>query len=411
MAVSLLARAGLFALDADAIPAQDKRRQQVAMAVVEGRGYSDCSSYFPLCRAGDPTATVEPAPVLLYATWFGALGPTAGAYAIAATQAALGMATVALAFGLAWRLYASAAVAAGVALLYGLHPAVLRLELDFQAGALCAFFLALGVTSLLRALETETQAWWIATGVGFGLAALSRTAFLYFPIVVAIAVVVERKLNGASVRWGGLATMIASFALVLAPWAVRNYQALGAFVPGATLNGYNLYRSNHQLRDDDYLRFIGREEADAAIAALVDAHRDQFRGGENEVAMDDFYSHHGAEAVRAEPVRYVALSLWRLGPLLGDYGVRTMTKSRWLTFGFHAAVFVLAIAGAFRQRWWHRPPVMLLALLVGYYFSGHMLVHAQMRYVLPLLPYLYVLAAGALMRPAADTDGAVRSCA
>jgi hypothetical protein len=68
-----------------------------------------------------------------------------------------------------------------------------------------------------------------------------------------------------------------------------------------------------------------------------------------------------------------------------------MSKLRQFIALENIALLGLALATALRRR--VRPPAITLILtLVVYYAAGHMMVNARMRYILPVMPYVMVLA-------------------
>ena len=110
--------------------------------------------------------------------------------------------------------------------------------------------------------------------------------------------------------------------------------------------------------------------------------------------MDRTYMADGKLAVTENPLGYARLSLYRFVPLWTNHGVPEQ-YDRALTFFDHAMLVqqVVLLALMVLGVWWHRtwsvPWLVTIALQVLFY----MLVVAQVRYLVPVLPLVMVLAA------------------
>ena len=84
--------------------------------------------------------------------------------------------------------------------------------------------------------------WAVTAGVIAGIGTLTRSIFVGYPLLIAAALVLERK---ASRRRAAVTALIllASYGVSLLPWMLRNAAALGTAVPVATQGGITLYSS------------------------------------------------------------------------------------------------------------------------------------------------------------------------
>jgi 4-amino-4-deoxy-L-arabinose transferase-like glycosyltransferase len=192
--------------------------------------------------AGMPTAWRPPG----YPAFLAAIYSVSGVSVQAATfaQAVLGGVTALLLTAFAALLFGrrEALVAGFLAALYPGFlwlPRVLlseNLSLPLTLAALCA------AAVLLRA---GSQRWAFACGVLLGLGALVRGANLLVAVVLLAGMALAARGRGR--RWRRLvassALVCAGIALVLLPWAARNYRVFHRLVPVATQDGMTLYAS------------------------------------------------------------------------------------------------------------------------------------------------------------------------
>jgi hypothetical protein len=186
---------------------------------------------------------------------------------------------------------------------------------------------------------------------------------------------------------------ILAFVVVMTPWTVRNFNAFNAFIPGVTLSGYNLYRHNHILEDDGYLRYVYNREMKAAQIQLLEENADILRGDENEYEMDQIYRQEAVKIILANPFRYLLLSLYRFIPLWTNYGVRYgyISDVTWNISGLVNLIFLsLASISLVRRRGKRPPEIIPIATLIIFYTLSYMLVNARMRFIIPLIPFVLV---------------------
>ena len=395
LGLGLLFRAALFILEG--VSGEEPRSLDVARSVAQGQGFHFCNQYFPFCGPGnDATAQIGPIPALVFAWALRALGEPAGLTAIVILQMALGLLIACACYAIARGLFGSARSGLLAALLCASYPHLARLELYPREETLFAGALAGAVLALVAALRSADLRLCALAGAGFGVASLCRFALVYFPPLLVACV--PFLVPGSARRRAACGLALAlGFALVLAPWVARNQRAFGAFVPGGTLTGYNLYRHNHIVADDDYLHYVQGEAGERAVQELL-ARRTDLRGDENEAEMDRVYREEAAAIVRAHPVRYAALSAYRLAVLFTDLGVNpTGLPLFWWIVGAENLLLVgLAVISALRRRLLRPPALLALVLLLGFYSAGHALANAKLRYSVPVMPLFMVLAADTL---------------
>jgi 4-amino-4-deoxy-L-arabinose transferase-like glycosyltransferase len=396
LALGLVFRATYFVLAG--VSGEEPRSLDAARSLASGHGLRLCDRYFPFCGPGnDATAQVGPIPAGAFAAALRVLGEPAGVTAIVVLQLGLGLLTTLGVYALARRLFGSIHGALLAALLCASYPHFVSYELYPREEPLFAASLVGTMLALVVALRKGAPLWFGITGTGFAVSSLCRFAPVYFPLLLLPAL--PFLVRGSARRRALCAlTFALGFAVVMAPWVWRNQRAFGMFVPGGTLAGYNLYRHNHILAGDDYLRYVHGEESESAIRALL-ARRTDLKGDENEAQMDHVYREEAAAIIRAHPFRYAALSAYRLVAFFTEYGVQPagLPLSWVIVDAENLLILALALSTVLRRRLRDPPAVIALLLLLGYYTAGHALVNARLRYMVPVMPLFMILAADTLV--------------
>ncbi len=249
---------------------------------------------------------------------------------------------------------------------------------------LCTLLLAIAVWLVIAAWQDKSWWRWPAAGAVLGLAALSRSSLLLLPGVTVLWAVIAAADRRRALKGGLL--LLAAFAVVMAPWCIRNWAVHRRFVPATTEGGYTFWVTNnpratgggHCFWPDPPGGFDGMTE--------VEIDREFYRRGWRWVRS------HPVEFLRLAAVKFVRF--WRLWPHASEPAVgMTAAVVAGLTF---IPVLLLALWGAAvsLSRW---RPLLLFTMIVLYFTGLHMVFMAVTRYRLPLEPYLIILAAwGAL---------------
>jgi 4-amino-4-deoxy-L-arabinose transferase-like glycosyltransferase len=210
----------------------DNRYDALAWNIATGKGYRD--------SLGRPEIKDPPLLPILTAGLYRLFGHDRTPMYV--LQALLSAATVALVFGLARRHFGD-----GAALLAAALTAV-NLDLIVFTGILLTetafvFLMCAAMLAWERALAAPTSAHWALTGVLLGLAALARPTAQLLIVVVAVVTVVSWRSRGRRPRRlvGVLLVAVATFALTLAPWTVRNYLTFHRLVPVAAGAGIGFW--------------------------------------------------------------------------------------------------------------------------------------------------------------------------
>jgi 4-amino-4-deoxy-L-arabinose transferase-like glycosyltransferase len=296
-------------------------------------------------------------------------------------------------------------VAAGLAAIY---PTFIDNNEQFVSEPIAAFTLAACVLGFLWASDRARSAWaWTLPGVFLGLTALTRPEYLIFAFLLGLLVLV-RAWRGRGVGLGvaSAALFVAAFALVLAPWTIRNYVVLDRFVPVTTGGGKALFVATYlpgdgrQIRVKRHLIEINTGNHDVTdeqvartqMADLLDGVAKKYPGMERDAALARIGRENFRKYVTEQPgayARMVASKMWNVwrrgsGP--------TMRAGGWVAF--HYALLAFGLIGlvvlAIRRRW----EALLLGVLIGGITALGGLLLAVPRRNVPLIPLVCVLAAG-----------------
>ncbi len=269
---------------------------------------------------------------------------------------------------------------------------------------------------MLRHLQNRLRALTYASlaGLSLGLATLARPTSLYMPLLLLPSLLLwwyARKHKGARRRTSPK-RLLASFMLfimvmgiVVAPWFVRNYRAFGEVVMGSTLVGFNFFQTHYRLDQPDYWRLPGVSPSLRAIHQLADDKGLNL----NEAELFQLGMRYGLEKVKAYPGRFMALSALRTLQLWFNLGFTWHPSMATWFFALTNLSLLLLALWAEIQAWRWRARLfiedglpLIIHVVIGfvllYYTLSHAVVIAAGRYIIPAIPFLIILSAGAPWR-------------
>lgn len=253
------------------------------------------------------------------------------------------------------------------------------------------FLLLLGFV-LMTTQSVRTLA---ASGLVFGVAALTKTQAVFIPAVLGLPL-----LSFGLGRW--IRTVVLTgvvMAAVILPWTVRNYTVFHAFIPVSTNGGYTLLTGNNPSAQGGYTA------NDPLVADLSKDPRDQ-------VAMDRLERDRAWTWIGANPmafVRLIPLKVWRLWS--GDGEAEWLYQSGYAGYDMHSLPFravrvanqllywvLLGLAAASVPRMWRRRRSMPVWCWSGWAAIGYFTVisavfSGQSRFHFALMPFVALYAA------------------
>lgn len=272
-----------------------------------------------------------------------------------------------------------------VALLAAAWCAIDPILLFFNALVLTELpYIAMLLASVLLVVqfdETRRFAPVVLAGALLGLATLTRSSGLFLPMFVAIWIVAAgwRRLRAKSI--GAAAVLLASTLIVMSPVMYRNYRLFGALVPVRTGSGASLLEALGPWADGSpgMDRIVYPETPDGA----------------DEVRRDSVYRRAAlawAATHKTDAMRLALTKLrrtWSITINATAFQTGFYAIICWLTV---APIFLLGLVGVWRAR--GQLAVSALLLMPAAYFTLiHMIFVGSVRYRLPAMPLVFVLAA------------------
>lgn len=364
-----------------ALPGSEESEVEALIGSV--REHRSFSARAPFAEGEEPTAHVAPG----FPWLVGQLGFLVGEDRLFVTvrwaQAALGAATAGLYFLFARRAFRSLIVGLLAGLLTAAHPFWIVSNAALDDGTLAAF--ALGACLLLGAVAGERGGalTCLAFGLALGAMGLVRAGFLPFAFAGLIWFLIRSRALSSPGLCGVLALL--GFVTSLAPWAVRNYQAVGEPVPVVTSTWLHLWIGNNPEATG----------GPATPAMLQQAPVERMKEAKNQQARYAVLARDAADEVRARPAEtfrrrtYAAIAFFVGDDWLRDGTLAEWTGSEgneesypaWLPRLYPAAfqgvllgMLALALLGwrwSFAHRWESMPAMLAMVWVPLPYVLGH----------------------------------------
>ena len=347
----------------------------------------------------------------LYAYVLGAIYRVAGHGLLLPRLAnmAFGVLTALVAAHIAWRCWGSRLAAVLTALMVGIFVPAIHFEGQIEKTALSVLLLVAGVDLFLAGTTGAI----LGAGIVAGLATLARgNTLLLLPLTaLVLALGWDRERGDPLVatrneRLGRAALFLAAALPLIALATLHNYLASGEFVPTTTNLGVNLYLGNHSGNAYGYYEppeFLHPNTSDE----LPDFHAEATRRTGQKLTdrtLSDYWAGQTWQAIKADPGLAVARTVHKLQLALNRDEVPDSDDvalvAQWspvlrapiLWFG---QLLPLGLLGAFVGR--RRRPVRVVLVVTATYVLSLLPFFVMARLRIQLVPFLAVLASGALV--------------
>ena len=361
----------------------------LARNILDGHGFA--------IVPGQPTSIRPPLYPGLVAGIFAIAGESS-LQAVRLVQIVLSLLVTVLVYQLGRRIF-TPAVGRYAAAATWLYPSIIFFNFTILTETLYIFLLLAFVLAAVQMIEKPTPGVALVCGVALGLSCLTRSVLWPLPILLCplLAIVLRGSWR---VRLTAPALVLAGYALVVAPWAVRNTHLQGVLTVVDTMGAFNLRMGNYEYTPDDRMWTVVelRGELNWAHALNVQHPNQHFTEGQKaEWAQKEALAYMAANpaiTIRRAWIKFA--DFWGLERELAAAVQRGMyTPPRWFAvvapltiIATFCLIALVGVAGVWlmRARDWRADLVILLPVVA--IMAGHTIVFGHSRYHLPLIPIL-----------------------
>jgi hypothetical protein len=313
----------------------------------------------------------------------------------------IGVINVVLTFLLTQKLWtnrpAALAASAGAALYPGLviYSTLIQTETLYITFFLTALLVAVGLG--------ESSPRWKAAALGVlcGLAALTRVVFLGFiPVVAGFVFTREWATKKKRAQTAGIVLLFAL--LTIAPWTVRNVLTLGEWVAicsgggNSLLTGNNPYATGTYRVSEGFEDWFDQESAKRGGPPGVLMGETQRSAMSSRIALD-YITTHPMEAVAGWAHKAYIFWVYPITHTDSDGGIQALAVAS------DVVLLALGWAGVLAMWFLRRRLVLIFAALL-YFSAVQIVLHAEARFRLPLIPLMLMFAAWGWI-PAGSASG------
>jgi 4-amino-4-deoxy-L-arabinose transferase-like glycosyltransferase len=329
--------------------------------------------------------------------------------AVRLLQVIIGLATVALTYHLAKRMYTES-IGLWAAGLVCFYPSLVGTTCLILTETLFTFLVVLFAVLVASWSQTRSQTSLVAMGVVLGLASLTRSVLWLFPPFLLIYLILATRGEMWTRRLATVAIPILAFAVTLAPWSIRNTRLQQTFIAVDVMGGRNFMMGNYEhtplYRAWDAISIAGEQSWDSVLARAEPGYRETTQGQRDKMAMRyglRYAFAHPEQTVRRTLIKFC--NFWQLerelvaGAARGSWGVTSRFAVLTLAIvvaGFYATAMILSVFGFVLTRPNIRGMSGFMLLLIAFVCLVHSAVFGHSRYHLPLMPLVLIYSAAAI---------------
>jgi 4-amino-4-deoxy-L-arabinose transferase-like glycosyltransferase len=374
---------------------------QLAINLLHGHG-------FVIAPGGEPVLWRAP----IYPAFLAALFALVGEGNILGTlvaQSALDAVSATLVWWMGRQLFSdSSGLIAGLA--FALHPLSAYYSLRFLPESLFTLCITAVAASIVWASQSRCLTPFFIVGMASAIAALVKPGALLLGLPLCVALLWRQDLDWRSWLHSSIMILLGTVITVL-PWTLRNYVVTETIVPVATGGGYALWLGNHRtsrgMEDwelDEKARMVLHKERQAIQAAAEPVSRnardEHTSPAYNEPRRDDHnislqldraFIKAALDEFIADPVGSGSLLVQKFFRFWFSVFLPENKWAQWYISAFQTLFLGLSLAGIIACRGdWDR--IVPLLLPIVYLTVLHTLTFATLRYSIPTVPILALLA-------------------
>jgi len=279
------------------------------------------------------------------------------------------------------------------AVIWAMYPFAIYSTLYVGTEVFFTFLVAVWVWCTIWAIKCARWEYYCAAGVFLGLATLTRGTTQFMPLIL-LALMFALRDHGF--KWIRMYVLtVVCFTLIILPWGIRNYLVLKEVIPIGANSSVILYGASEPMLTigDGRAKEVARLYEEAKTRGIVPppedhapAERDRFLA---RVAID-----HYKARLRNDPVD---LSLYMVTKFVRLWYSTESGNNHGATFAINFGLYILAGVGivlSWKKRNWKALTVLVL---VGYFVFIHWMTLPLFRYMIPVMPYLSMFAATAML--------------
>jgi 4-amino-4-deoxy-L-arabinose transferase-like glycosyltransferase len=295
---------------------------------------------------------------------------------------------------IAQRLFANQLISLLSSLLWSFYLPGILITKQLFSEPMFTFLLSGTMLLMIKAFEKEQSGYFLAGGIGFGLASLCRPIVLFFPLIWSVLFILKHRSLKASKK---CFLLFLGYGFTLTPWIVRNYRHFDQFIPGDTHSSYTMYAGNATLGDDDYFKYLSVSETNERVEKALpnDLTDPRFRF---EALIDDALLKKSFELIRDYPLRYLALCLNRFFVLWFNNGLGMKVGVKSVAYALGSLFFfITAFKAMLKTTPWTDSHTLVWGL-IGFVTFTAVLVRANWRSTIPLMPYIFIFSSAYVVK-------------
>lgn len=276
--------------------------------------------------------------------------------------------------------------AIGAAFLASFHYSPIIYNGEILTETFFTFCLFFSFLILLWAYQTKTILRFFITGIALGLTTLVRfnTALIFIALFFPLWIL-QKSFKKAFIQSSFIGLGIF---LIITPWVIRNYIQFDVFVPGRFGGGEIIWSGSYIPWDGEW---AGQPWTVGNFPTLIE--------GLSPPERDQLFLRYAIQNIKENPV--AVAWIWVKKPfkiLFGEFNtsLETFTSHPFLVYFliplrlFHLFVILFAFWGSFLFYFKNKVFLGFSSLIVLYFLASYIPMNPDSRYLIPLLPYLFI---------------------